>query len=202
MTNARELLLIRHGTTDLAGKLCGHLDPPLNEVGRSQATALVPLLRDRDIRLLYVSDLLRAVQTAQYLRDAFRLPLIVHAGLREISFGEWEGRRWSELKNGPRSPNLQSIESSPGSFAPGGESFLRFRERVVTALKYIASHSESHATAVVTHMGVIRVALRHLAAVDDAILSQPIHPCGIYQFALAGDAFTYTGHLGMNDGVS
>jgi broad specificity phosphatase PhoE len=126
----------------------------------------------------------------------------VHAGLREISFGEWEGRRWSELKAGPLSPNLLSIESSPDGFAPGGESFLRFRERVVTALKNVAGHSENHATAVVTHMGVIRVALRHLAAVDDAILSQTIHPCGIYKFALADDAFTYTGHLRMNDGGS
>src|ERR1700684_516802 len=101
---AHDLLLIRHGTTDMAGKLCGSMDPPLNDVGRGQANDLVSLLRSRDIRLIYASDLLRAVQTAEYLSSDLSIPIVVRPDLREISFGEWEGRRWSELKAGL--PNL------------------------------------------------------------------------------------------------
>jgi broad specificity phosphatase PhoE len=162
----------------------------------------VPLLRDRDIHLIYASDLLRAVQTAEYLRDGLGLPLVLHAELREISFGEWEGQRWSELKATPLGAQLQSFESSLDGSAPGGESFLRFRERAVKALKNIASQSDNRTTAVVTHMGVIRVALRHLAEVDDTILGQKIDPCGIYRFALSGGAFEYMGQLTTACGAS
>jgi alpha-ribazole phosphatase len=193
--STRELLLIRHGTTDLAGKLCGHLDPPLNSAGRDQASGLVLLLRDRNIQFLYVSDLARAIQTAEYIGAGLGLPLLVHTDLREISFGEWEGKRWSDLKAGPLSAKFQSFESAPDGFAPGGESFLRFRERVMNALKEIASLSDGRAVAVVTHMGVIRVALRQLANVDDTVLSQTIPPCGVYRFAVTGDTFRYTGQL-------
>src|ERR1700729_1710871 len=98
MGNPKELLLIRHGATDMSGTLCGHIDPPLNAVGWRQSSNLACLLRHHDIRMLYASDLLRAVQTAEVLKETLQLGVVVRADLREISFGEWEGRSWSELK--------------------------------------------------------------------------------------------------------
>jgi alpha-ribazole phosphatase/probable phosphoglycerate mutase len=179
----------------MAGTLCGHTDPPLNEAGRREAGALISLLRDRDIRQICVSDLLRAVQTAEYVADGLGLPYVIDTGLREISFGEWEGRRWSDLKRSLPNLTIHSFESSLDAIAPNGENFARFQERAAGALRYIASRSHNHTTAVITHMGVIRIALRHLARVDEANLRQPIHPCGVYRFVVRGDVFTYTGEL-------
>lgn len=195
MSDGPELLLIRHGTTDMAGTLCGHADPPLNAAGRCEAGAVVGFLRHYDIRQIYVSDLLRAIQTAEYLTDGSGIPMIVMPELREIAFGEWEGRRWSDLKRSEVVSDAKRFESSSNVIAPGGEGFVAFQERTAAALRHIASCSPSHATAVITHMGVIRVALRHLAMVDDANLPRPIHPCGVYRFVVRNDTFTYTGEI-------
>ena len=93
-----ELFLIRHATTDMAGTLCGQIDPPLNAMGREQASSLALLLRSRDVRRLYTSDLQHTVQTARPLAQLWAVPIVKRADLREISFGNWEGRRWSEVR--------------------------------------------------------------------------------------------------------
>lgn len=202
MSDGPQLFLIRHGTTDMAGTLCGHADPPLNAAGRCEARAVVGLLRQCNIRQLYVSDLLRSIQTAEYLTDSLSIPMIVMPELREIAFGEWEGRRWSDLKRTEVVSDLKSFESSSDVIAPGGEGFLAFQERTAAALRHIASCSGRHSTAVVTHMGVIRVAMRYLAMVDDADLPRPIHPCGVYRFVVRNSALTYIEEiLAAKDGL-
>lgn len=63
----QELLLIRHATTDMNRTICSQGDPPLNGMGRAQASALAGLLESWKVRRLYASDLQRAVQAAQCL---------------------------------------------------------------------------------------------------------------------------------------
>ena len=95
---------IRHGETDwnVAGRLQGHRDIPLNDKGRGQAAHCGAVLRDlfaRDGRdpatLDYVSSPLgRATETMELLRPVLGLPA---GGYRrdqqliEIAFGDWEG---------------------------------------------------------------------------------------------------------------
>ena len=63
------LFLIRHGQTDwnLAGKIQGHADIPLNVTGKAQAKKVAQFLKKKQASLaaLYSSDLQRAHQTAQ-----------------------------------------------------------------------------------------------------------------------------------------
>jgi 2,3-bisphosphoglycerate-dependent phosphoglycerate mutase len=70
-----KLFLIRHGQTDwnLAGKLQGHADIPLNATGKEQAQKVAQFLRKKQISLqaLYSSDLQRAHQTAQEISKLF-----------------------------------------------------------------------------------------------------------------------------------
>lgn len=202
MGDVRELLLIRHGVTDMAGTLCGHSNPPLNAAGRRQASALAPLLRLRDIHRIYTSDLLRALQTAELLTGDLEAELIVRPDLREISFGKWEGKRWSELKATLVGFGVESLESSPDACAAGGESVDQFRARIRNALKDIATGSGKGPVAVVTHLGIIRVALQHLAGGIGADLQQPIHPCSVYRFMVGSDSFKYAGQLTLPPGAS
>ncbi|MFZ5954457.1 MAG: histidine phosphatase family protein [Candidatus Dependentiae bacterium] len=66
--NSTTLILIRHGQTDwnLAGKLQGHADIPLNAKGIEQAKRVAHYLKAKQVPItaLYSSDLQRAQQTA------------------------------------------------------------------------------------------------------------------------------------------
>jgi probable phosphoglycerate mutase len=127
---------IRHGETDwnVAGRLQGRRDVPLNARGRAQATHCGGILRDlfargnRDPEALdYVSSpLKRACETMELLRTALGL-----AGdgyrrderLAEIAFGEWEGFTIAQLH--ARDPaRIAQREHDKWRFVPpGGESY-------------------------------------------------------------------------------
>jgi probable phosphoglycerate mutase len=88
------LLLWRHGRTaaNAGQRVQGHLDEPLDDVGRWQArTAAAALLAQHEPTAIVASDLVRARATADALARATGLPVGVDPRLRERSFGEWEG---------------------------------------------------------------------------------------------------------------
>lgn len=179
----KELILIRHATTDMTGTFCGQSDPSLNMIGIAEARKLAALLKDFKVRRLYASDLRRAVETAEPLAELWGLPIITRAALREISFGEWEGKRWSEIC--ADQPDMRAMESSPNLCAPGGEMFGSFRHRVLRELSEIILECNGHLAAVVTHLGVLRVLLKELSTADCPWDSQQrIEPCSFYKVRL------------------
>jgi broad specificity phosphatase PhoE len=139
------LYYVRHGETawNADGRLQGWHDPALNAVGRRQAAICAGILRDlieREGRsptdFPYVaSPLQRARQTAEIMRAGLGLApgdYRVDPRLREISFGEWEGLTFRDVRS--RSPHaLAARERNKWDFVPpGGESYaevaLRMRE--------------------------------------------------------------------------
>jgi len=109
--------LIRHGVTDwnLAGRLQGQTDIPLNDEGISQAKKLARRLADEGMGwdVIYSSDLMRARETARYIRDSLRLGDIrIDARLRERGFGLAEGltAEEREARFGDRLEELAGIE--------------------------------------------------------------------------------------------
>src|SRR5579884_885721 len=54
------------------------------------------------------------------------------------------------------------MESSPEFSAPGGEAFSAFRSRVLRAFQEILTDSGGQDTAIVAHLGVIRVIMSEL----------------------------------------
>lgn len=163
----KQVILIRHATTDLAGTLCGHLDPPLNDAGRKQTAALVASLKNLRVDRLYASDLLRSVQTAEALAYSRGISILEKQNLREISFGAWEGMRWADLQTQISAAPL-GVESSPEICPPQGETFNCFCRRVKSSLDEIASEFPEETTAIVTHLGAIRIAFTELAGIDPA----------------------------------
>ena len=79
------LIAIRHGETpwNAVGRLQGHQDIPLNELGMAQARRVAHALREEGIEQLYSSDLLRARQTAEAVSSVLGLPVHIESGLRE-----------------------------------------------------------------------------------------------------------------------
>jgi len=127
---------IRHGETDwnVAGRLQGRRDVPLNAQGRAQGSHCGEILRDlfaRDNRdpnsLDYVSSpLKRAGETMQLLRTA--LDLVPDAfrrdeRLAEIAFGEWEGFTIAQLHEHDPARIAQREHDKWHFVPPGGESY-------------------------------------------------------------------------------
>ena len=161
------LLLIRHAETDLAGRFCGHSDPPVNDRGRRQIEELLKTLAGESIEAIYTSDLLRALATADAIAKDRGLSPIAVSELREIYFGEWEGLSWQEIESRDPEHARQWSETYPGLPAPGGERFEAFQSRILAAVKHILNTSSQKSAAVVTHAGAMRVVLRALCGLDE-----------------------------------
>src|SRR4051812_35594663 len=94
------LYLVRHGQTDLSlqNRFCGALDVPLNATGLSMAEALAERLEREKWEAIYCSPLERARMTVAPTACRVGLTPILEDGLREISYGSWEGRPETEVE--------------------------------------------------------------------------------------------------------
>ena len=154
-----ELLFIRHAETDMAGRFCGHTDPPINAHGEEQIQSLIESVRTTSIDAVYCSDLQRAITTAQAIADAFTLPLTESRELREINFGEWEGLRWAQIEQHDVALAHMWVDDFPNLSAPGGEAFADFQARILGEIERLSLLAKDRRVAVVTHGGVMRIVL-------------------------------------------
>ncbi|KAH6695533.1 phosphoglycerate mutase family protein [Plectosphaerella plurivora] len=95
------IFLIRHGESvdNVAGLLAGVRDSPLTSHGAIQARRLGAHLTSTRFDWIFVSNLQRAVSTAEAVRDAqteTKPTLVQVPDLREKDFGSDEGRRWDK----------------------------------------------------------------------------------------------------------
>jgi probable phosphoglycerate mutase len=151
-SGGRELWLVRHGETAASrGRiLAGWTDVALTEHGEDQASALRPRLAGERFDGVWSSDLRRALTTA---RLAWGEPR-ADERLREMSFGELEGRPWDSLD-----PRWQEgMARFEGFAAPGGESFDDLRARVLSFVDTL----DPGRHLLFTHGGVVRVLSREL----------------------------------------
>src|SRR3989344_7387679 len=93
-------ILIRHCETDwnVAERLQGHVDTPLNDHGLEQAEVLGGELAPFGIQRIITSDLKRAVQTSDIITKTIQKPVHIDARLRECGFGKFEGLTWDEIE--------------------------------------------------------------------------------------------------------
>lgn len=152
MTNHLELWLVRHGETtyNASRLLAGWSDPPLTPLGRTQAAAAKSVIDGTDFDHVWSSDLDRAISTA---RLAWGEPT-VDRRLREINFGELEGRGYEEVDADFTQVFLRFRDFQ----IPGGEDFGVFRDRVHDFLSEIRSGRHL----LFVHGGVIRVLTQDL----------------------------------------
>lgn len=164
MTKPCTLWLIRHGETDwnLAGRMQGHLEVPLNETGRRQARLLAQRLGREPHRFaaLLSSDLGRARETAEDIGRVLQLVPSIRPALRERNFGVLARLTMAEAE-----------VSEPGLFAlmrardtrfvpPGGESLAQLSARVQDELVQIGLRWPGEQVLVVSHGGAIDIAWR------------------------------------------
>lgn len=101
---------------------------------------------------------------------ASQLPVNFDARLMEMDFGDWEGRPWDLV---PRSQLDAWAADVEGYAPPGGESPYQLRERV---LEFVGGLGNGEHV-LVTHAGVIRLLLAHVAAasIADSLCHTPAY---------------------------
>ena len=110
-----KLILVRHGQTEMNAQnlYFGKLNPPLNDLGISQAYQAKEKLLNIDYDNIYSSPLERARQTAE-ICNYLDKDIIFDSNLEEINFGIFEGLNFkgisekypNEVKNGRRLEKL------------------------------------------------------------------------------------------------
>jgi probable phosphoglycerate mutase len=155
------LLLLRHGqsTWNAEGRWQGWSDPPLTDLGRSQAAEAAERLEGLGLSGVVASDLDRARATAGILACALGLePVVIDEDLREYNVGDWEGLTRPEIETG-WPDQLVAWREGRLLATPGGETRSAFLARVGRGLARAArSRALGDAAVVVTHGGAIRAA--------------------------------------------
>jgi alpha-ribazole phosphatase/probable phosphoglycerate mutase len=172
------LVLVRHAepVAEARGRCYGTLDLELSGAGHAQARALAARLDAPDA--IVSSPRLRAVQTAQPLAELRGLPIEIDERLRELDFGDFEGRTYDEIERS-EPERFRAWMTSPTTVQfPNGESYADLRARAAAALDDIRSR-HAHAL-VVTHGGVIRAGLAAwLELPDRAVFRLGQRHCGV-----------------------
>ncbi|WP_053385891.1 histidine phosphatase family protein [Leucobacter japonicus] len=156
------LALIRHGQTDwnLAGRMQGRTNIPLNAAGRAQASDLARSLAEGEPWDAVVSSpLVRASMTGDVLAEHLGLgPVMPVAELVERSFGAAEGL----------SPG-EALERWPDRQYPEMESAEAVATRARKALEHIAERRPDQRVLAVSHGSFIRHLLANVtsAPIDD-----------------------------------
>jgi len=164
----QRILLVRHGETawNALGKLQGHTDIELNDVGRAQARSLAAGLGSAAVTAVWTSDLRRARETGAIIATALGLPSpTVDPELRERAFGVFEGLTRSECET--LHPDAWRDWIAQSGSPPGGELRVDAIARMGRALTRIAMTATTAATSdgailVVSHGGVMRLWLMDL----------------------------------------
>lgn len=157
------VLLIRHAepAEEMRGRCYGSLDVALSGRGRSQASALAAAVRGVPLSAVYSSPRIRALHTALPIAQAAGLEPIEDSRLRELDFGELEGRTFDEIAATEPELYRRWMEEPTEVRFPGGESYADLAARAVGFLDAtVARHAGEH-IAVVSHGGVLRALLAY-----------------------------------------
>lgn len=175
-----KLYIIRHGQTDwnIAKKIQGRQDIPLNERGRYQAGCLKKAMENRPVTAVFSSPQIRAMETAKAVALSSGSAVIPVKDLMEINYGSWEGKTEEELLQEDRAL-YEAWWSHPAETAPpGGESISQVNERCQKAWKEIKPQLTGDA-AIVAHGGLLAHFMEQLLGSESVAASTVAHNASI-----------------------
>ncbi len=160
------LYLIRHGETEGSEvkRYKGSIDVPLSEKGIRQIKRASDFIKDK-LTAVYCSPLSRALKSAEIISEPHGLkPVVIH-GIRERSFGIWEGMSFDEIKE-KYPEEFEAWAGNPLKYNPvEGESTIEVRDRVIRALDMILNNHNDEHIAIIAHGGVNRIILCHIMGI-------------------------------------
>ncbi len=162
-----KIYLIRHGQTDwnVAGKIQGKTDIPLNETGRRQAACLAKGMEHRPVAQIFSSDLIRARETARAIGESQHVEVETLSGLEEIGFGKWEGMTLEQIQVIFPTEYEKWCENPVTVAPPGGESLSQIKERCRKVMEEILKMAKGD-FAIVSHGAMLAYVVEYLMRND------------------------------------
>lgn len=173
------IILIRHGKTqwNIEKRYLGSSDQPLCHLGESEIKEYVQEKKYPQVEMVVASPMRRCKQTATLIYPEKTAVYITE--LREIFFGEFEGKTYEELKY--FQGYIDWIDSQGQTNAHQGELQSEFHDRCLHGFfKAVNLAEKSHCVslAVITHGGVMMQIMEHLAPRGDIYHWQVKNGCG------------------------
>ena len=158
---AARVFVARHGEAVYESELLSDAGGWLTTLGRDQARVLAESMEGERIARVWTSDMARAVQTAEIVAARLGVDVIVRTGLREFGVGDAAGT------NGVPDPFAATfaawLDGDLTARIPGAESGTEVVERYEAVLDEIADAHRGESVLVVSHGGVMCMALSALA---------------------------------------
>lgn len=180
---AMTVTLVRHGQqvaqTGATYDAAASVDPPLSELGRSQAASVAALLAGEPVDAVACSPLARAHDTARQIADRHGLVPSVHRDLREV-----ETFRYLPTDVSVEQPSEVVLAGVRERFLarptwdlyPWSERSAEFRQRVSSAIEgLIALHRGARHLVIVSHGGVMNGYLADVLGIAPDLFFLPAH---------------------------
>lgn len=191
---------IRHGEPVGGVRYRGQTDDPLSDTGWRQMRAAIGKERPWDV--IVSSSLSRCLAFAEELSEETKLPLEVDDRLKEIGFGEWQGKTREEITQ--YDPGvLQRFYRDPTTYRPdGAEGLAEFKHRIVDAVNDILNRHSGKHILVVCHAGTIRMVIGHILDIPLSNLFRiKVANAGITRIEYAEQGEEFLGQLVFHGGA-
>ena len=161
--DALELWLVRHGqsTWNAEGRIQGHKDAPLSDLGKQQASALSNRLAHLEFDAYHSSDSSRAYDTGCLAMPS--VDIRKDERLRELSFGEFEGKKRSELSEAEQEVFSMWRKDRGSHVFEAEQSYgIESDQALISRFaSFVSDLPETGKVIVFSHGGLIRLVLHH-----------------------------------------
>jgi probable phosphoglycerate mutase len=165
-----KILLIRHCesiTNSYGDRFDDPLaDPPLTDRGLQQAKYLAQsLAKDYMIDAIYSSDFRRSEQSALPLSEKLGVSISLEPSLSEVSFGEWNGKKYLEVAKKFPKEYLAFNKANWDSAPPGSN----FHDKLELAMSFLRNtgmemiEKNIEVVAAFTHMNLIQLIITEIS---------------------------------------
>lgn len=171
------IYFLRHGETEASktGGYCGALDPDLTAEGQAMAQAFADRYQHIPWQAIYTSPMRRTVATAQSLCQATGLAMEVREGLKEIQYGEWEGKTAETVRQQFGEDYVRWLTEPAWNSPNGGETSVQIASRASLVIAEIEKTYSDGNVLVVSHKATIRILLCSLLGIDLGRYRDRIH---------------------------
>lgn len=168
------LVLVRHGQSEwnALGLWTGQEDIGLTEQGRAEARAAAEHLRELTLHKGYTSDLSRAQQTLEEIKQALGhtdLETTRHKALNERHYGDYQAKNKWDIKDEIGEENFTKLRRSWDHPVPNGETLKDVHARVLPYYEstILNDLKEGKNVIVAAHGNSLRALMKHLENVTD-----------------------------------
>jgi probable phosphoglycerate mutase len=115
---------------------------------------------------VYASPMKRTIATGKPLCDALAIDMQLRDGLKEIAYGEWEGKTNEDVKQHDSDTYMRWMTEPAWNAPPGGETAVEIASRASLVIAEIENKYTEGNVLIVSHKATIRIMLCSLLGID------------------------------------